>query len=180
MKRIRISFATSVLAGGLVVASAMLPITAATAAADAPPDGASGMPPGPHDWGPHGDHHRGPGHWGPGMMYRRLGLTDTQKASVKSIMEQNRSALHSLHQQSHANSMKLWNTEPNDPNYASVVASVSQANAGLLTQEITLQANIRAQLFEVLTPAQQSQLAAMQAKMQSRMAEHASQGAPAP
>jgi Spy/CpxP family protein refolding chaperone len=165
MKINRIQLAAALLAGGLVAASATLP----AGAADAPSDGTPATS-GPHGWGGHGHHW---GHRGPGMLFRNLDLTDTQKASFKTIMQQNKSALNSLHEQTHANSLKLLTTLPNDPNYASVVASISQANAGLLSQELTLQSNIHAQLYGLLSPAQQAQYAANIAKMQARIAEHA-------
>jgi len=170
MKIKRISLAAALVAGSLVAASAALPVGAADAQTDGTPGAA-----GPQGWGGHGHHQNwGHGHWGPGMLYRNLGLTDAQKASFKSVFEQNKSELSSLHQQTHANSLKLLTTLPNDPNYASIVASVSQANAGLLTQEITLKSNIDAQLYGLLTPAQQTQYAANVAKLQARIAAHAS------
>jgi Spy/CpxP family protein refolding chaperone len=170
MKINRIRLAAALLAGGLVAASAALPVGAADV-----PDGAPGAS-GPQDWGGHGHHqHWGHGgHWGPGMLFRNLGLTDSQKASFKDVFEQNKSELTSLHQQTHANSLKLLTTLPSDPNYASIVASTSQANAGLLSQELTLQSNIHAQLYGLLTPAQQTQYAANVAKLQARIAAHAS------
>jgi len=45
---------------------------------------------------------------------------------------------------------------------------VSQANASLHSQMITMHEDVRAQVFKILTPAQQTQLAALQAQMQSR------------
>jgi Spy/CpxP family protein refolding chaperone len=180
MKTTRIYLVAALLAGGAAfMAAASLPSSAmAQAAAPSSPPGAPGWG-GGEGWGGHGRHH-----FGPAALFRRLGLSDVQKASVKSILQTNGPALRSLHEQTRANSLKLRNTAPNDPNYASVVAEVSQANAGLLTQEITLQANVRAQLFNVLTSPQQAQLAAleaqMQARMQAHMAEHAGQAPPPP
>ncbi len=45
---------------------------------------------------------------------------------------------------------------------------VSQANGSLHSQMITQHEDVRAQMFKVLTPAQQTQLAALQAQMHSR------------
>lgn len=174
MKMIRTYLAAAMLVGGAAcVAAASLPSAALAQTDTTPPPG----PPGPPGWGGggHGRHH-----FGPAALFRELGMTDAQNAAVKSILQQNGPALRSLHEQTRTNSMKLRNTQPNDPNYAAVVADVSQANAALVTQEITLQANVRAQLFNVLTPAQQTQLAALQAQMQAHMAAHSHQGPPPP
>jgi periplasmic protein CpxP/Spy len=75
----------------------------------------------------------------------------------------------SIHQEMRANSLKLRQTQPNDPNYANVVAQVTQANGSLHSQMITQRETVRAQVFKVLTPAQQTQLAALQAQMQARL-----------
>jgi Spy/CpxP family protein refolding chaperone len=75
----------------------------------------------------------------------------------------------SIHQEMRANSLKLSQTQPNDPNYANVVAQVTQANGSLHSQMITQREAVRAQIFKVLTPAQQTQLAALKAQMQARM-----------
>jgi Spy/CpxP family protein refolding chaperone len=53
-------------------------------------------------------------------------------------------------------------------NYANVVSEVSQANASLHSQMITQQAEVRASVFKILTPAQQQQLAALEAQAQTR------------
>jgi periplasmic protein CpxP/Spy len=75
----------------------------------------------------------------------------------------------SIHQEMRANMLKLQNTQPNDPNYANVVAEVTQSNGALHSQMISQQADVRAQVFKVLTPAQQTQLATLQAQMQARI-----------
>jgi Spy/CpxP family protein refolding chaperone len=123
-----------------------------------------------HGWRHHG-HERGEHGRGPMMMFGRLGLSDAQRESMKSIMTANRTALENMHQQSQANSLKLRQAKPDDPHYASIVASVSQANGSLLTQQITLEANTRAKIYGVLTPAQKKQLADSEAKMQEHMKE---------
>ena len=77
--------------------------------------------------------------------------------------------MQSIHQQMRANSLKLQQTQPTDPNYASVVAQVSQANGvAAFADDHAARGHARAQMFKVLTPAQQTQLAALQAQMQSR------------
>jgi periplasmic protein CpxP/Spy len=149
------------LAGSLLGAAAVcsaMGISIATAADEA----TTAAPPAP---GPHAWHH----HHGAGRLLAKLNLTAEQQAAVKTIMTNARPQMKSLHQEMRANSLKLRQTQPNDPNYANVVAQVTQANGALHSQMITQKEAVRAQVFKVLTPAQQTQLAALQAQMQAQM-----------
>jgi len=115
--------------------------------------------------GPHGWHH----HHGDGHLLSKLNLSAEQQAAVKTIMANAGPQMKSIHQEMRANSLKLRQTQPNDPNYANVVAQVTQANGALHSQMITQKEAVRAQVFKVLTPAQQTQLAALRAQMQEQM-----------
>ena len=157
MKSNRNLLAGSLLAaGGLWAAAASLSI--ATAAEEATT--AAAPAPGGHAW-----HH----HHGFGNLLAKLNLSAEQQASVKSIMANAGPQMKSIHQEMRANSLKLRQTQPNDPNYANVVAQVTQANGSLHSQMITQKEAVRAQVFKVLTPAQQTQLAALQAQMQAQV-----------
>lgn len=139
--------------------SAALPLVA-TAAQD---DADSTAPTAPLDGRPawHGDH--GPHGWGPEHLYRKLGLTAEQQASVKSIMEAARPGFQSLHEQMRENDAKLRATTPDDPNYASIASEVGQARGTLTTQLAAQEADLNAKLYAVLTPAQKTQLATLEA-----------------
>jgi periplasmic protein CpxP/Spy len=156
----------NLLAGSLLAAAALLAgamsISIATAAdeatAAAPP--AAGAP-GPRAW-----HHH---HHGAGRLLAKLNLSAEQQASVKTIMANAGPQMKSIFQEMRANSLKLRQTQPTDPNYANVVSQVTQANGSLHSQMITQREAVRAQVFKILTPAQQTQLVALQAQMQARM-----------
>jgi Spy/CpxP family protein refolding chaperone len=173
MKPIHNVLRASLLAtGALLTAAGGLSIATATAADDAttttPPP-----PPGPHGW--HGHHH------GPWRMLSQLGLSDAQKASIKTIMTNAHPQMQSLHEQMHANSLKLRQTAPTDANYSSIAAQVSQTHGSLSAQIMAQQADVRAQIFKVLTPAQQTQLTALEAQMEARHAAHGpGRGGPPP
>ena len=153
MKSIRNLLAGSLLAAGaLVTAAAGISIATAADATDSPP------PPGPHGWH----------HGGEGRLLSQLNLTDDQKAQIKTIMTTAGPQMRSIHQQMHANSLKLHQLAPTDANYAGTVAEVSQANGALHSQMITQREEVRASVFKVLTPDQQTQLKALEAQMQSR------------
>jgi protein CpxP len=147
---------TVLAAGALVTTAAGISIATAADEATTAPAAA----PGPHGW----HHHHGAGH-----LYSQLNLSAEQQASIKTIMANAGPQLKSIHQEMRANSLKLSQTQPTDANYASVVSQVTQANGSLHSQMITQREAVRAQVFKVLTPAQQTQLAALKAQMQARM-----------
>ncbi|MBS0613466.1 MAG: Spy/CpxP family protein refolding chaperone [Proteobacteria bacterium] len=113
------------------------------------------------------------GHWqhGPGHMFDQLGLSADQKAQVKAIFESNGKQVRTLHEQMRTNMEKLHQTKPDDANYSTLVSQVAQDNGALTTQAISAQGEMRAKLYAVLTPAQKTQLADLEAKMKARMKE---------
>ena len=153
MKSTRNFLTATLLAAGAVLAAAGVSTAAAADSATPPPPGAQG-------W-----HHR---HRGPWHMLGKLGLSDAQKQQIKGIMTAARPQMQSLHEQMRSNSLKLRQTQPSDPNYASIASEVSQTHGSLSAQAMTQRAQLRAQIFKVLTPAQQTQLAALEAQMQHR------------
>jgi Spy/CpxP family protein refolding chaperone len=170
MKPIHTVLRASLLATGALLTAAA-GVSMATAADDAMTTPTP--PPGPHGW--HGHHH------GPWHMLSQLGLSDAQKASIKAIMTNAHPQMESLHEQMHANSLKLRQTAPTDANYSSIAAQVSQTHGSLSAQIMAQQADIRAQIFKVLTPAQQTQLTALEAQMEARHAAHGpGRGGPPP
>ena len=154
MKPMRKVFAGILVAGGALVAATVGASTAAAAddaAAAAPAPGA-----GPHGWG------HGAG--GPGHLFSKLGLNAEQQASIKAIMTAAKPQMKSMHDQMRANHLKLMQTKPDDPNYGNVVAEVAQSNAALASQRTAHAAELRTQMYAVLTPAQKTQLMALEAQ----------------
>jgi protein CpxP len=154
MKSIRKLLWPTLLAAGAVLTAAA-GLTAANAA-----DEATAPAPAPeaHGW----QHHRGPWH-----LLGKLNLSADQKQQVKEIMTAARPQMQALHEQMHANMLKLQQTKPTDPNYGSVASQVSQAHGTLAAQALTQHAEMRAQIFKILTPEQQTQLATLEAQMGS-------------
>ena len=136
---------------GLALSSALAIGSFAVAAQGAPGHGG---------WGHHGEH---------GMMaLHKLNLSDAQKASIKQIMqssfEQNKGQRQALRRQRDAfEAMK-----PTDPGYQAAAVALAQAEGAAATARVQQQANVRAQIYNVLTPAQQSQLATLKAQQQAR------------
>jgi Spy/CpxP family protein refolding chaperone len=158
---IRMRFSAAAAIAAVLGLGASLPFVA-SAAQDAAATNAAPPPPadGHRDWGGHG----GPRAWGPAHLYRKLGLTAEQEASVQSIMQAARPGFESLHQQMRANDGKLRATTPDDPNYASIASEVGQTRGTLTTQLAAQEADLRAKLYAVLTPAQKTQLATLEAQ----------------
>jgi Spy/CpxP family protein refolding chaperone len=148
----------------LLAAGAVLGAGASLAGAG---DDASTPPPGAHGW----HHHGGPWH-----LLGKLDLSAAQKQQIKEIMAAAHPQMQSLHEQIRANALKLRQTAPTDPNYTSVASQASQTHGSLAAQMMSQQADVRAQVFKVLTPAQQTQLAALEAQMQTH--EHGAWGGP--
>jgi periplasmic protein CpxP/Spy len=141
-----------------ILAAAMM--STAAAADTAPPQ-------------PMGAMHEGhEGHFGPQRMYEKLGLSAAQKAKSDAVFAAKGPMLKKLHEQMHANMEKLHQISPDDPGYGATVSKLAQANGSLMTQMITAHGDMRAQLFAILTPAQRTQLAGMEAKMREHMREH--------
>lgn len=156
MKSIRKGLTGTVLAAGAILA-ASAGLSTVNAADD--PAAAAAPPAGMH--GPWAGHHR----FGrEGGLFKKLNLTADQQASVKAILTAAKPQMTSLHQQLRANHLKLEQTRPDDPNYGNVVAEVAQSNAALASQRTSQGAELRAQMYAVLTPAQKTQLAALQAQ----------------
>lgn len=117
--------------------------------------------------------HGGHGQRGHGQLMRlgKLNLTDAQKASVKQIVStsrtQNKSAREALRTQRSA----FESMTPNQVGYQSAAASLAQAEGQATQQRVQQMANLRAQIYAVLTPQQQAQAATFKAQAQARRAQ---------
>src|SRR5712671_7919966 len=108
MKSIRHLLTATLSAGALLTAAAGASFASAAAEATA-----TQPPPPPANPGRH--HHGEPWH-----LLGKLDLNAAQKLEIKQIMTAARPQMQSLHEQMRANSMKLWQTQPSDPNYAGI------------------------------------------------------------
>jgi Spy/CpxP family protein refolding chaperone len=104
-------------------------------------------------------------------MFRELGLTDAQRASMTSILEAAKPAMKDLHEKLRANFKLLQQTTPDDKNYAQVQAKVSQENGALTAKLITARSKVFAQCYAVLAPVQKTRLAEIRVKRAKWMEE---------
>jgi protein CpxP len=160
----------NVLVGTLLAGGALLTAATSFSIANAADDATTATPaPGSQAPGRHG--------FGPERIFSKLGLTADQQASIQSIMAAAKPQMKSLHEQMRANHLKLMQTKPDNPNYGNVVAEVAQANAALASQRTTQAAELRTKMYAVLTPAQKTQLASLEAQWASHP-HHARWGGP--
>ncbi|WP_426271463.1 Spy/CpxP family protein refolding chaperone [Dyella kyungheensis] len=118
------------------------------------------------DGGPHGGFH-GRGHGG-FEAYSKLNLTDAQKASIKQIMQssfsQGKAQRQALRQQREA----FEQLAPNASGYQAAATALAQAEGAATTARVQQRAAIRAQVYAILSPAQQAQLATFKAQREAR------------
>jgi Spy/CpxP family protein refolding chaperone len=141
----------------LILTSAMA-LTAIAVAAPAGQDAGMG----------HGHHsHR----HGQDMGFRKLNLTDAQRASIKQIMQssfaQNKTQWQALHQQRSA----FESMTPDQVGYQAAAASLAQAEGAATQVRVQQKATVRAQIYALLTPTQKAQMATMKQEKQARRAQ---------
>ncbi len=115
-----------------------------------------------------GGFHGGHSHHGGFEAYSKLNLTDAQKASIKQVMQnafaQSKPQRQALRQQREA----FEAMAPNASGYQAAAASLAQAEGAAMQARVQQRAAIRAQIYSILTPAQQSQLASIKAQKLAR------------
>jgi protein CpxP len=157
---------------------------AAGSALAAPPPGAGGSGPDRHG-GPRGGMrgHAGAmmGMPGPRMLERmtsELGLTADQQQRLKAIQQSALPGMQKLREELRGNAERLRKVQPDDPSYAAVVAEGSKRTGELTARMVQDAAELRAQVWRVLTPEQRVKMAAKQAERRDRMRERRQRHAP--
>jgi Spy/CpxP family protein refolding chaperone len=108
---------------------------------------------------------------------RYLNVTDEQKTQMKAVLQKERPTLQPLMQQLHQMDQQLKPYEEGTYDEAKVQGLVSQ-QAQTLVQLKVEQSRIHNELFQLLTPDQQSKLKEFEANREARMQQHM-QNAPA-
>ena len=142
---------------GLILSSAMALTTLAVAA---PADHADGPQRGHHS-------HR----HGHDMGLKKLDLTDAQRASIKQIVHtsfaQNKTQRQTLRQQRSA----FESMTPDQVGYQAAASRLAQAEGDATRVRVQQKANVRAQIYAVLTPTQKAQMATMRLQKQAQRAQ---------
>jgi Spy/CpxP family protein refolding chaperone len=87
-------------------------------------------------------------------MASEMGLSDAQRQSIRGLYESARPAMQQRREQARANAELLRKTEPGDKDYQAVVARVSRTAGELAAAAVSDGAQLRAQVWGVLTPEQ--------------------------
>jgi Spy/CpxP family protein refolding chaperone len=107
-----------------------------------------------------------------------LNLSDAQQAQAKAIMEKEHATLRPLVQQLHQTEQQLRQYEQGTYDEAKVRALAAQESQAQI--ELTVQkTRIHSELFQLLTPDQQTKMKQFEANREARMAKHM-KDAPAP
>ena len=113
------------------------------------------------------------------FLARQLNLTDDQKAQMKAIMQKEHPTMKPLMLQQHQIDLQLRQYVEGSFDQAKVQALANQ-KAQIQAQLTVNETRIHNQLYQLLTPDQQSQLKEIEAKHEARMQQHMNQAPPAP
>lgn len=117
--------------------------------------------------GPRGGHGPGGGFLGP-MAATALGLTDAQKAEIKSIVEGTREANRAMHEQLkpiHEQERAAVKAGKSDAELQALAHSAAPLMAQLHASRLSAQAK----MYKVLTPEQREKLESLRSNMRDRM-----------
>ena len=99
----------------------------------------------------------------------KLNLSDAQRDNIKQLSKQSfqqlKPQMETLRQQRRA----FESMEPTASGYQTAADNLATTEAGLTRARVLAEASLRAQVYNVLTPAQRSQLATMRAQHEARM-----------
>ncbi len=104
-----------------------------------------------------GGHHRH-GHFARHLvgMLERLDLSTEQRDQVQSIMARAKPELRALHEARRDNRDRLRSVTPDDADYSTIVAEVSQSNGSLAERGTLLKSQLRSDVWAVLTDTQKA------------------------
>jgi Spy/CpxP family protein refolding chaperone len=114
------------------------------------------------------EHEFGMGHHMMGFMAKKLNLTEDQKGQMKAVFQKEHPAIKPLMQQQHQIDLQLRQYVEGTFDQAKVQALAAQ-KAQIQAQLTVQETRIHNELYQLLTPDQQSQLKQMEARHEARM-----------
>ena len=112
-----------------------------------------------------------------GFLNAKLNLTDDQKTQFKAMLQKEHPAMKMLMAQQHQIDLQLRQYVEGNYDEAKVQA-LAQQKAQLQTQLTLAETRIHSQMYQLLTPDQQSQFKQMEANRETRMQSHMNRQAP--
>jgi Spy/CpxP family protein refolding chaperone len=117
-----------------------------------------------HAW--HGHHH---GMAMGGHMYDQLNLSDAQRTQIKQLTQQDFAQAKPQMQALRQARQAFESASPGTAAYQTASSNLAEAEADAARTRTTNQANLRAQIYQLLTPAQRTQLAGIRAQHKAQM-----------
>jgi Spy/CpxP family protein refolding chaperone len=114
-----------------------------------------------------------------GFFAKYLDLTDAQRTQMKAILQKEHAAVDPQMQQLHQLQQQLKQYAEGTYDEAKVQALVAQQSQALVQLKVQ-ETRIHSELFQVLTPDQQSKMKEFEASREARMQQHAQEAPPAP
>ncbi len=128
----------------------------------------------------HRMHRRGHFH----SMFKKLDLTDAQRASIRQWMKQDFAKARADMKALNGKRMALRNATPGTAAYEQAAKALAEASANAASARVLHRADQRAKIYGLLTPAQRGKLADLRAQRKARMDKwrkaHPHHRAPAP
>src|SRR5581483_4124891 len=117
--------------------------------------------------GPGWHHH----HRGGVLMHelKELNLSESQKASVKTLFKNAHEQLKPQFQAVMSQRQALDSAVPGSPEFNNAATALAQAASAAASARVQQEAELRTQVYALLTDAQKQQLASLQAQHQARM-----------
>ncbi|TAN04271.1 MAG: periplasmic heavy metal sensor [Rhodanobacteraceae bacterium] len=116
-----------------------------------------------HAW--HGHHGMAMG----GHLYDKLGLSDAQRAQIKQITQQDFAQAKPQMQNLRQARQAYESATPGSADYQTAASNLAEAEADAARTRATNRAGLRAQIYQLLTPTQRTQLADIKAQRVARM-----------
>lgn len=117
-----------------------------------------------HAW--HGHHH---GMAMGGQMYDQLNLSDAQRTQIKQLTKKSFAEAKPQMQALRQARQAFESATPGTADYQTAAGNLAEAEADAARTRTANRANLRAQVYQVLTPAQRTQLASLRAERQAKM-----------
>ncbi len=104
-------------------------------------------------------------------MATELQLTADQQQKIKGVFESARPEMDQVRDRARENAAKLRAAQPGSANYDAVVSEVARNAGDLASRAVTNGAQLRVQVWAILTPEQRQKFETLQAQRQSAMKE---------
>ena len=114
------------------------------------------------------------GHWHHGVamgghMYDQLNLSDAQRTQIKQLTRQTFAQAKPQMQALRQARQAFESAAPGTADYQTAASNLAEAEADAARTRTTSRANLRAQIYQLLTPAQRTQLASLRAQHKAEM-----------